>query len=231
MGFLDLFKSQDREKLKEGMHIDELIKALENEDWNVQWEAAKALEKIGTLAVEQLIATLNKNKKARGMAAGVLGLIGDTRAVEPLIALLNDKDSSGRAGIVEALGRMRDARAIEPLSITLRTDKDGIVRREAAKALGLIGEPALESLISALKHESPGTRQAVAIVLGDIGDVKAVEPLIAALKSGDVGWAAAEALGKIRDTRAVEPLMAALEDKDSDLQQAARKALAKINKI
>jgi HEAT repeat protein len=44
--------------------------------------------------------------------------------------------------------------------------------------------------------------------LGDIGDTRAVEPLIKEL--GDINSAAAEALGKIRDERALEPLIEAL---------------------
>ena len=54
--------------------------------------------------------------------------------------------------------------------------------------------------------------------LGDLGDQRAVDPLIAALKySGKYGadvlrTAAAEALGELGDRRAVEPLVAALKD-------------------
>lgn len=39
---------------------------------------------------------------------------------------------------------------------------------------------------------------------------------------------AALALGNIGDSRAVEPLTEALEDKDSDVREAAKKALDKI---
>jgi hypothetical protein len=52
--------------------------------------------------------------------------------------------------------------------------------------------------------------------LGIIGDPKAVEPLIAALKDRDasVRYHATLALAHIGDVRAVEPLKAALEDRD-----------------
>lgn len=47
--------------------------------------------KMGSAAVEPLIANLkHENGKLRGLAAKALGQIGDTRAVEPLTALLQD---------------------------------------------------------------------------------------------------------------------------------------------
>ena len=49
-------------------------------------------------------------------SAKVLGLIGDARAVEPLMECLNDDDLALRMAAVEALGRIGDSRAIEPLS-------------------------------------------------------------------------------------------------------------------
>ena len=50
--------------------------------------------------------------------------------------------------------------------------------------------------------------------LGNIGDKRAVEPLISALKYKDRGMrrCAAEALGKIGDTRAIEPLIFSLKE-------------------
>ena len=73
-------------------------------------------------------------------------------------------------------------------------------------------------------------RKAAAQVLGEIGDVRAVEPLIVALKNKheDLRKTAAEALGKIGDARAVEPLRVALKDEDRDVRKAAAKALGKI---
>jgi HEAT repeat protein len=51
--------------------------------------------------------------------------------------------------------------------------------------------------------------------LGEIGDTRAVESLIFALKNGNGGvrLAVAKALGEIKDVRAVEPLIIALNDK------------------
>jgi hypothetical protein len=81
----------------------------------------------------------------------------------------------------------------------------------------------VSGLIEALGYrKKPGVREAAARALGEIGDERAVEPLIAALKdevwSG--GKAAAEALERI-GTPAVDPLIAALKDLDYSVYQTA----------
>ena len=63
-----------------------------------------------------------------------------------------------------------------------------------------------------------------------MGDARAVEPLIQALKDeeGDVRLIAAGALGHIGDAKAVEPLTKALKDKKKKVREAAKEALEKI---
>lgn len=75
-------------------------------------------------------------------------------------------------------------------------------------------------------------RSSAAEALGQIGDVRAVEPLVAALRDpeGYVRNRAAWALGQIGDAQAVEPLIAALRDKDWDVRSRAAEALEKIGK-
>lgn len=71
----------------------------------------------------------------------------------------------------------------------------------------------VEPLIATLKHDNWCVRGGAARALGEIGDVRAVEPLsITALKDDlyIVRWVAAEALGKIGDARAIEPLITLL---------------------
>jgi HEAT repeat protein len=71
-------------------------------------------------------------------------------------------------------------------------------------------------------------REAAAWALRRIGDKRAVEPLIQALRDEDhdVRRAAAEALGRLGDPRAVEPLVLALKDKE--IRWDAIEALGKL---
>ncbi len=84
---------------------------------------------------------------------------------------------------------------------------------QAASGLGKIGEPAVELLIGFLSDENGNYIAARA--LGQIGDVRAVEPLIRLLKDEEasVRGAAVRALGEIGDERAVEPLIGMLSDR------------------
>lgn len=122
----------------------ELIAALAYSD-TVQWHAAKALvlsndpkgidaliaampthpvaisflgESRDPRVVPALIAFFENpaNKTAdRGFAAASLGKLGDIRAVDPLIASLNEDNFTITMGACGALGQLKDKRAIEPL--------------------------------------------------------------------------------------------------------------------
>jgi HEAT repeat protein len=80
-----------------------------------------------------------------------------------------------------------------------------------------------------LKDEDTYVRGRAVDALGNIGDARAVEPIINALKN-DKNWYAAEALGKIGDARAIEALNQALKDSDASVRLNAREALDKIQK-
>jgi HEAT repeat protein len=75
--------------------------------------------------------------------------------------------------------------------------------------------------------------KAAAKALGELGDARAVEPLIKTLADkscliGDVREAAAEALGRLGDTRAVEPLMQSLSGHEIAVRKAAAAALGRL---
>lgn len=82
------------------------------------------------------------------MAAYSLGEIGDRRAVEPLIAQLQNTDPHLRRIAARALGKIGDPRAVPYLArLVLDQQQPLYVRWDAATALGMIGDPrALEPL-------------------------------------------------------------------------------------
>ncbi len=81
----------------------------------------------------------------------------------------------------------------------------------------------VESLIAALKSHISAC-QAVVEALGQLGDKRAAEPLVAILKGTDMRKSAARALGQIGATQAVGPLIRVLDD----IPQVAAEALAGI---
>lgn len=96
-----------------------------------------------------------------GEAAVSLGEIGDSRAVEPLIAALKNKGYTIRWKIVDALGKIRDRRAVELLIALLKdTNESDIVRFRVPDALGEIGDTrAVEPLIESLNDEDTIVRE------------------------------------------------------------------------
>ena len=79
-----------------------LIQALKDSDSDVQQWAVLGLAKVGNSSVEPLIDALNVSDESinqsftRWEAAAALGLIKDTRAVEPLIRVLKYSDNQSR---------------------------------------------------------------------------------------------------------------------------------------
>ena len=93
----------------------------------------------------------------RGCAADALGKVGTEKAIDALIAVLEDKDMvkyfRGRAA--EALGKIGTEKAIDALIAVLKDkDTDRYLRKDAASALGEIGtEKAIDPLIAVLEDE------------------------------------------------------------------------------
>jgi HEAT repeat protein len=231
--------------------VEALIRATNSTyefDELVRVNAAEALGKIGDArAVEALIEAAERSvghllirtadDQAASAAARALGNIRDQKAVEPLIKAMGHYNPEVRKHAAEALGNIKDARAVKPLLEAL-ADVDTEVNLYAKDALTKIGGTAVvDGLIECLKEEPKGrnAKHYAAIVLGEIADVKAVQPLVQALNDRDteVRRRAATALGKIGDVMAVEPLVQALNKAtefpaDAYLQHCTIEALGRI---
>jgi HEAT repeat protein len=231
-------------KLQARNDVQGLIKALGYERGRVRrpvgTAAAQALTLIGDAAVEPLIAALHdSNESLAEHAAQVLGQIGDDKAFQPLLTVIEDRERepSVRRAAINALAALDAARAVEPLIRVLeRRDHrwDRFVRPTAATALGRIGdERAVEPLIAAFS--SPGDlrlHRAAAGALEKVGDQRALAPLIAALgkryADEDTLRSVIWALARIGDPQAVEPLIVALEHAGLDVERDVAGALGRI---
>ena len=166
----------------------------------------------------------------RQQAAEALGQSGNSRAVEPLIALLADPETAVRTSAATALGEIKDPRALEPLLTAFKADVKNNNYELAeidAKAAGSLGTPALQPLLAALDDKDlEGSAGLGLVAMG----APAVEPLIALFNSPDPyrRQRIADWLGEIKDPRAVDPLIAALSDSDSDVRKGAALSLGQI---
>jgi len=138
--------------------VDAVVELAKNDEeiW-VRGTAVVSLGLGGEKAVPALLELMNdEDRDIRLQACASLGRIGDTRAVEPLIAKLNaklnDREYYERHAAVIALGDIGDERAVEPLIKILNVeDADS---RDAAEALAKIGDKrAIEALKIAIEEE------------------------------------------------------------------------------
>jgi HEAT repeat protein len=176
--------------------IAALVNAL-SDDWpHNRAAAARALGELGEPAVERTIAELQRTGYHRyptaSMAAGILGRIKDTRAVQPLIAMLGSKDHDERESAALALGEIGDLRALEPLISVVFPDSFVNVQKAVEQALASIdpnwrvSEALIATAVFAAKEDS---RNAAAEMIElnagwrSAAALKVVPRLIAALGS------------------------------------------------
>jgi hypothetical protein len=132
-------KKPDIAALREKQDFQKLIGALNHPDFDVQWQAAEALGKMGSPATEHLIAALqHPSREVRLGIIEALGEIKDYRAVPALLHLLKDVSVEVRWATAIALGEIGDLKAINPLLLSL-LDPDKYVRYGAAIALNKLG--------------------------------------------------------------------------------------------
>jgi hypothetical protein len=124
--------------------------------------------------------------------------------------------------------KMEGKRDVDGLIKALGYQKDAAVRREAARALGRIGDQAaIEPLIITLREKDKYVALAAAEALGKIGNARAVEPIINARSYHGEEPIFAEALQKI-GLPAVKPLTAALTHWSVSMCRWSAKVLDKL---
>jgi len=199
-------------------------------DENLRLAALEALGRLGDTRVVRAIVTAARwdtDVAVRQRAIKTLGQLGDTWAVDPLLAVLDDNAPSLRASAATALGQIENERAVESLTEALKDD-DEVVRRKAISALGRIWK--LPQLVR-LGDDSEAVRGRAALALGRLGDMRVVQPLVAALRDQDGAAcaSAAMALGQLGSAQTVEPLISVLlTRKEPAARMNAAKAMGEL---
>jgi len=160
--------------------------------------------------------------EVREAACDALGQLDDTRAVKSLVGALRDEYWPVRKAAASALDKIGDTRAVEPLIAALRAED---TLRAGAGVPVRFGHPEFSGL-----RDGWTVRRAIVTALGELGDARALTPLVSALRDdqGRVRQEAARALGKLGDVRAVDPLIAALADERAFVRAAAAEALDRL---
>ncbi len=196
--------------------VEPLGACLHDRNLTVQESAAAILASIGDARVaDKLIVSLaSTDWVVRMHATRALARIGDARAIPSLLPLLQDKVKAVREETSGALARLGPA-AI-PMLVEALAHQEWLVRLHAVEALGKTKSPdAVDPLLRLLFNDRDSSlREDAVLALGDIGDARAVEFLLTALKEPGLRPLVVDALGKIGDRRAVPALVAVVQGTD-----------------
>jgi HEAT repeat protein len=172
----------------------------------------------------------NAHPGVRAKAVDVVDAVEGDRALEFLLAALGDPDPKVVLRAVDRLGGRRDTRSITGL-IGVLTNKDPSVRHVTADTMRKMGPAAVDILLANIDDKDLAKTAIIIDILGQIGDERAVMPLIEVLeKSNDyhVRTSAVKALGRIGDMRAVWPLIQAVKARGFDARYLIVEALVNI---
>lgn len=198
--------------------------------------------------MEQLLQQLTHNDETvRYDAAQQLGKDGDARAVDGLVARLNDEHPKVKYAALSSLVKIGSPTAATPTIAALVEEMDSRLWKLMTLDIGMrlrnglfaMIEPgntaAADLLIEALNDVSISEHQRALVIrlIGRTEDDRLVETFIDMLMIGSetLQGAAAEALGYIGDERAVAPLLVVLEDARSAVREIAINALARIGDV
>jgi HEAT repeat protein len=232
-----------------------LVRALTDEKWIVAEMAGKALVRIGVPAVDALAESYRgRNLQARRLAGEALTAIPGDEAraalrgkrhrywvyssktptakcenpAEALAAALRNRRYGEMSWALRAVAGTKDPWAVDPLMIAV---EKLYYKNMLTPALRALRAYAYEPLLLVLDDPDWGTRQRAGIVLGAMGDRRALEPLTRMLLEDDtqqVRALAALSLGDLGDPRAAKALVSVLGDRFGSIRERASKALGMI---
>lgn len=187
----------------------------------------------GPDAIELIKLVLNDdNQQVRSMAIFALGIKQTAESFPLLVNILEtDPDYGIRADAAGALGYLEDPRAFEPLIRSFYEDTDWLVRFSAAVSLGNLKDArAHDALIQALHSPEVILQQAAIAAFGEIGDISALDDILAFAQSDDwlVRQRLAEALGNLPTEKSVSALRYMVKDPHFQVAEAAQISLDRL---
>lgn len=182
---------------------------------------------IGKPMIDALLTSVQTDNRAqRERIIAALGTLRVEKAVQPISAVLRNKELKRRYVAAWALGEIRQEDAIEHLLHALG-DPEAVVRHYATGALIKFNRSAVEPLIAFIPAAGHVAAGAAIRALGDIGDKRSLDVLLNQVE-GPNRKDAILALGKLRDARAEKALIDGLNDEDWEVRMNAAMALGPI---
>ena len=193
---------------------------------------ADSIVDIGPAAVPALIARLEASAPStRVAAAGLLGRLGDRRALAPLVRALQDVDAEVIAAAAGALGSLGASASLDAL-FALFSHPSGAVRRAAVAAVNSIGASGTSTrAAAAMTGDDPRARECGVRVAGYFGFTDCVPAIVTALRDAeeDVRRAAIEQMPMLDQVDAIDYLQPVLSTETPRNRAAAAHALRQLD--
>jgi HEAT repeat protein len=221
---LDIEALEGRARGGDPAALRELVSLLAVTENGIDARVYPMILELGAPAIPALLEEATAgDRNLREYAIAALGTLKVQEAVAPIATVLGDIGLGRRYVAAWALGEIGDPAGIPPLLRAL-DDDDREVRKYASRALIRLNKAAVLPLLDYLGGASTRGEGGAVRALGDIGDRRALEALLARTSGpnrGDVFFA----LGKLRDPRAEAALIAGLGDGEWRVRMNAAMAL------
>ncbi len=181
-------------------------------------------------ATPALIAELDRGRISQSIILNALAEIGDTRALLPVLGLLENQDPKVRLEAMQTLGPMlsEQSEAADVIADHL-DDSDPAIQKLAARYLGQTRSQAAVPRLTALVEDSkrPALRATALVALGRIGDPAAAKVALRILKAGPpaLRHIAADVISEVADPASIKVLLPMATDPKLPYQSLAIEAL------
>jgi HEAT repeat protein len=173
------------------------------------------------------------NPMIRRLAIETLGEIPDPRAVDYLLAKLDDQDVASQQAAVNSISALATAfpeikhEILTKIRRFLQSDSIPIKLNSLSVYVSIQGEGYHDGLLLASKDSDPVIRQKAVSLMGKFGEERFADQLVLSLtdESTAVRLAGINAIVRLRPETGLEPLIASLEDHDIWIRTAAAQAL------
>ncbi len=177
--------------------------------------------------IEEIL--LDKSVPEREVIAQSLGWLGDSRSIDTLVKVLDEKDGEGKYGAAWALGFLEPTQVFLPLKKASQS-KDF---RLASIAIESIGHLKLEESIEVLEEAIDRDKNLAIFGLSSLGNIpgaKARKTLLmyAKSKEPEIYRPAIEVLGRRKEQESIKPLIAILKENNADKNRIIVSALNSI---
>jgi HEAT repeat protein len=212
--------------------VKPLIHLLMSDESMARMRTAREMDKSTWLAFNS-VSQGQRERQVRLSAAEALGLLGDRRAVKPLITVL----LKVKAKVVHAPTTMvvddKDKWYLD-LDYDAEEWEESEVRAKVAEALGELKDPqAVDPLCTTLADKWGQVSTQAAWSLRKLGDKRAVGPLLVACEypNSELHQAVSYALRELCDEQAIDFLIAALSSGSSGIRRGAADLLGELKAV